>query len=705
MKKKSVKISKNTALLEIGVEEIPFSYIEPALKQIESFTLERLSEIGLNYSKLETFATPRRFVLVIKDMSTQSEEKLEEISGPPLKAAKNENGQWMQSAIGFASKNKTFPDKLAVKKTEKGEYLFFAKKIKGEKTEKILLSLFPEIIRNISFPKNMVWEQSGFKFARPIRNIAALYGAKIIKFQIADVVSSNWTIGLHTYDNSKIKVETPDKYFSKMKNRYVIIDNNERKLVLKKSIVDVVNKIGHVIEDDSLLNEVNYLLEYPSAVLCKFDKKYLELPKEVLTVCMKKSQKCFAVCDKKKQFTNYFINVKNGPAKHIDIAREGYERVVGARLADANFFYSNDIKKGLESNIEKLKGIIFHKDIGTVYEKVERIFQTALSINSNFCLSIDEKLLEKTVMLSKADLPCEMVFEYPELQGTMGKIYALKSGQPKELADAIQEHYYPLFAGGKLPKNSLALIISLADKLDSLAANFAIGLEPSGSADPYGLRRSAIGIVRMLVEVFPKSNFSGIIDKSFEVLPEKIKENQNFKSAKDKLLNFLWQRIENTFDGQYQKSEIKSVVGAAKLAGFKELGALSEKLKFLKAAKEKGDFTQIAESFKRINNILSKAKKDNADISQDVRQDLFSQNEEKNLFASLQSTKNEIESFIINNEYNKILEKVLEISPVINDFFEKVLVMDKDENLKKNKIALLSQVKKLFELFLDFSEL
>jgi glycyl-tRNA synthetase beta chain len=353
--------NERIALLEIGTEEIPTSYIEPALKQIEQTTLKEFANLNIKHGSIKTFATPRRLTLIVENLSIKSEDKSEEILGPSWKAAKDINGQWTQAAKGFATKNGTMPDKLNKKITEKGEYLSFTKKTKGEKTETLLTVIFPKIISSISFPKAMVWEESEFKFARPIRNIIALFGKKVIKFKIADVNSSNWTIGLHTYDRSKIKIDSPENYMTVLKNKSVLVDQNERCEEMKKSIEFVVKSVGTVVADEALVDEVNYLVEYPSAVLCDFDKKYLDLPSEVLTVCMKKSQKCFAVNDKSGKFLNCFVGVKNGVSKYLDIAKEGYERVVAARLADAEFFYKNDLKSDLNANIEKLKGVDFHK--------------------------------------------------------------------------------------------------------------------------------------------------------------------------------------------------------------------------------------------------------------------------------------------------------------------------------------------------------
>ncbi|MDR3195748.1 MAG: glycine--tRNA ligase subunit beta [Endomicrobium sp.] len=698
--------NERIALLEIGTEEIPTSYIEPALKQIEQTALKEFASLNIKHGSVKTFATPRRFTLIVENLVVKSEDKTEEILGPSWKVAKDANGQWTQAAKGFAAKNGTTSDKLNKRITEKGEYLSFTKNTKGEKTGKLLTVIFPKIISGISFPKAMVWEESGFKFARPIRNIIALFGKKIIKFKIAGVDSSNWTIGLHTYGRSKIKIDYPENYITALKNKSVLVDQNARREEMKKSIESVVKGVGSVISDENLVDEVNYLVEYPSAVLCNFDEKYLDLPPEVLAVCMKKSQKCFAVNDKNGKFLNCFIGVKNGVSTYLDIAKEGYERVVTARLADAEFFYKNDLKNGLDANIEKLKGVVFHKEIGTVYEKMERVKKIASFFNKEFSMQIDETSLERSVMLSKADLVSEMVFEYPELQGAMGKIYALKSGESADVAESVEQHYWPLSASGKLPSNKLASLISLADKIDTLAANFSIGLEPSGSADPYGIRRAGVGFIRIVAEILPNKELSSAIEKAFEFLPENVKSNPKSKTSYEKLINFLRQRIEGILESEgYSFDEVKSVLGVLGNNKFKDLGSLLPKLAALKNARQKGDFSSISAVFKRINNILSQAKKQNIAVLDAINESLLVEDAEKNLFDCVKKTKAEVVGYISQNKYAEIFDKVLEIKPSVDGFFEKIMVMAEDVKIKSNRISLLNYTKDIFAEFLDFSAL
>jgi glycyl-tRNA synthetase beta chain len=704
----ATKIFKN-ALLEIGTEEIPSSYIEPALGQIENFAIKILKISRVKYEGLKTYATPRRFVLLIEKIAEKSEEKLVEITGPPLKVAKDEQGKYTKAAVGFALKNGTIPDKLVVKITKESKYMFFIKKIKSEKIEKLLPKIFSEIIKNISFPKTMIWEKSGFKFARPIRSIVALYGEKIIKFKIADVTSSNWTIGNHTYDSSKIKIDSPENYITKMKNKSVTVDQNFRYEEIKNTIRAVVKNIGTVIYDEELIREINYLVEYPSAILCKFDEKYLSLPSELLMTCIKKTQKCFAVNGKNNMLLNYFICVKNGVSKYQEVVKNGYEKVVSARLMDAELFYNNDLKNKIVINAEKLKDIIFHKEIGTIYEKIGRIKKIAAFLNKEFNMKVDNVSLEKAIMLSKADLTSEVVFEYPELQGIIGKIYVLKLGGEKDIASSVEQHYWPLNTSGKLPSNKIAVLISLADKIDTLVTNFSVGLEPSGSEDPYGLRRTGVGFIRILKENLPDSNIGRIIEKVFEFLPKNVISNPKSKNAYDRLVNFLGQRIENILKIEmYNPSEIKAVINTSmgnKLNILGSMQLLYQNLNALRNARAKLSFTSITTTFKRISNILNQAINKGMDVSKPVDSDLLIDESEKALYVAVKNAGFEIKNYALKNKYKKTFDKILELNPLIDNFFKQVMIMAKDESLRLNRISLINLIKNVLFNFMDFSRI
>lgn len=696
-------------LLEIGTEEIPSSYIAPALEQMQKFVNDMLTEKMVSFGEIKTFATPRRLVLTIADVEEKSKDSVQEFNGPSAKAGKDANGNWTQAILGFSNKHQVKPEQLVIKDTPKGQYYTYSKKIKGEKATKILAEIFPVIIQKIYFPKTMVWESSCLKFARPIRTIVAMYSDKIIKFSLAGgaIKSSNKTIGLHTLTTKPIIIKSADDYKKTLQNNCVLVDQKKRKERIINSINEVANTISaKAILDESLVNEVNQLVEYPTAVLCKFNEKYLKLPPEVLITCLKKQQKCFAVKDSMGKLTNYFINVRNGKSDNLDIVRAGYEKVVVARLEDSVFFYDNDIKKPFEQSIERLKGLIFQKEIGTVYEKLTRIKTVANFINEENKLNINKDTLTRVIDLSKTDLVSEMVFEYPELQGIMGRIYSKVAGESDDVSKAIEQHYWPLSASGTLPESILSVVVSLADKIDTVAADFAIGLEPSGSADPYGLRRMAIGIVRMIREFLPETDFEKILDIALNSLPEKIKEKDTFATAKQRLVKFFWSRIENIYENEgYKFDEVKAVIIPSQKLGLKVLGDIKKKLDALQNLRKESSFESITTIFKRANNILNQAKKQKLNISDIVKPDLLKEEPEQNLYNQYVVIDKQLEELLSKKDYANAINKLNDIKPYLDNFFEKVMVMCEDENIKINRISLINYITEKFNSFVNLSSL
>ena len=536
-----------------------------------------------------------------------------------------------------------------------------------------------------------------------------MYGDKIIKFSLADgaIKSSNKTIGLHTLTTKPIVIESADVYKETLQNNCILVDQDERKQRIISSINEVANSISaKAILDESLVNEVNQLVEYPTAVLCKFNEKYLKLPPEVIITCLKKQQKCFAVKDSMGKLTNYFINVRNGKSDNLDIVRAGYEKVVVARLEDSVFFYDNDIKKPFEQSIERLKGLIFQKEIGTVYEKLTRIKTVANFINEENKLNINKDTLTRVIDLSKIDLVSEMVFEYPELQGIMGRIYSKVAGESDDVSKAIEQHYWPLSASGTLPETILSVVVSLADKIDTVAADFAIGLEPSGSADPYGLRRMAIGIVRMIREFLPETDFEKILDIALNSLPEKIKEKDTFATAKQRLVKFFWSRIENIYENEgYKFDEVKAVIIPSQKLGLKVLGDIKKKLDALQNLRKESSFESITTIFKRASNILNQAKKQKLNVSDIVKTDLLKEEPEQNLYNQYVVIDKQLEELLSKKDYANAINKLNDIKPYLDNFFEKVMVMCEDENIKINRISLINYITEKFNSFVNLSSL
>jgi glycyl-tRNA synthetase beta chain len=688
------------ALLEIGTEELPAAYIAPACGQLARSAEEFLKTHRLAFTAVKTYSTPRRLTLFIEGLADKSEDRVEEFTGPSAKAGKDASGNFTPAAKGFAGKHGIPVEKLAVKTTEKGEYLCVVKKIPGEKTEKLLVTAFPELIKKINFPKTMVWEESRFRFARPVRTFLALYGAKVLKFSLAGIKSANWTIGLHTLSRKKIVIKNPEFYLTALKNNCIIADPAERKEVLRKAVAAASQRAkGKAIEDEDLMDEVTNLVEHPVTILGAFDEKYLALPPVVLINCLKKKQKFFAVVDESGKLVNSFIGIRNGISEHQDVVRVGFERVLTARLADAEFFFQKDTRTPLMAKAEKLKGVVFQQKLGTVYDKITRMEQTAIAIGSHIG-GVSATDINAACKLAKADLVTDMVFEYPELQGVIGRIYAEHDQEPEQIATAVEEHYWPLTADGRLPETMLSTVLSLADKTDTLVGDFAVGLIPTGSADPYGLRRMAAGILRMIMEKELQLSLQQLAEKAFSALPPQIKEKA--PTVVDQVMDFLRQRLENLMEAKgYRFDEIRAVLAT----GYDDLIDVQKRLAAVKQIRAAADFAPLAGAFKRASNILKQAEKMNIEVPVAVDENLFREDAEKNLYAGVRQMEADVQGLLAKKEYMEALQKMVGLKPAVDQFFEKVMVMADEENIRANRLALLEYATGLFFKILDFSQL
>ncbi|MCB4791631.1 MAG: glycine--tRNA ligase subunit beta [Elusimicrobia bacterium] len=689
------------ALLEIGTEEIPASYIEPAMEQLGETIKKSLELHQLPYQEIRSYATPRRLCVVIKKLNEKTQDRLEEYSGPMLTIAKDQNGAYTQAARGFASKYNVSVEKLIIKKKEKGEYVCIEKKIPGRKAEDLLKEVFPDAIKKLSFPKSMVWEESGFRFARPIRTVIALFANKVIKFSVAGVKSNNYTFGLHTISRKKITISTPERYETELRNNCVLMDQKKRRAELERVMENATKHMkGDVVVDQDLLREVNYLVEHPVAIVGTFDEKYLKLPQEVLINCMRKKQKFFPVINK-KELTNHFIGIRNGISENQNVVKEGYERVLSARLSDAEFFFHQDTKRPLAEKAEKLKGVVFHdKLLGdrTMFGKINRVKKIASFLNDrlNDNVKVDGSRIERACMLLKADLVTEMVFEFPEMQGVIGRIYAEHDNEDKDVSQAVEEHYWPLVNDGKLPKTGLGTILALSDKLDTLTGYFSVGIQPSGSADPYGLRRLAAGILRILIE----KQFPVRIKELIDIL--KSSGWQISQEVEKSIKDFLKLRIENIFETKgYKFDEVRSVLATED----DDLLDIQNRLEALKKIRKLPDFEPLATAFKRTANILKQAKKNNFEIPGTVDENLFKEEAEKKLFLSIYNLENNLKVSLDNKDYMAVLKQMVTIKPDVDEFFVKVMVMAEDISLRANRLAVLKYIENLFFKVLDFSQL
>lgn len=688
-------------ILEIGTEEIPAGFIEFALADLKQDTQKKLDGASLKFKEVSTYATPRRLTLRVSGLADKQQDQTKEAYGPPVNIAYDDKGNPTKPALGFA-KSQGVDIKHVVKvKRDRGEFLAVIKKFKGQKTDKLLKEILPDLILSIPFRKSMKWGDGEITFARPIRWVLAIYGGKTVTFELEGLKSASKSYGHRFMHPKGFKVTSWEDYTGKLEKGYVILDQDRRKSDIVKGVNEIARKIGGKIsEDEELLETVTNLVEYPLVLKGDFEKEFLKLPKEVLISVMKNHQKYFPVNNarNKNKLLPHFIFVCGTPVKDPDVVAKGNERVIRARFTDARFFYDEDKSSPLGDKVGELKGMVFLSDLGSYFDKTERIKKLAAGIAKNIGYKGSIKDVETAAFLSKADLATQMVFEFPELQGIMGKYYAELSGEKKEVARAIEEHYMPISRDGELPGSDIGSIVSIADKTDSISACFISGLIPTGTQDPYALRRQAIGIINIILERGYHLSLCDIFDVSLNTIIKQT--NKKFKESKENvlgsILDFLTERFRNIMiDKGYSQDVVDAVISVElddPLEAQRKIEALS---KFRKAP----DFEALGIAFKRVVNIV----KDHSRTA--VKESLFLEAVEKELYDSFNKVRDKVNSEISEKNYEKSLLIMKNLKVPVDNYFEGVMVMDKDPKLKKNRLSMLSQIKELFFKIADFSKL
>lgn len=526
-----------TLLFEIGTEEIPARFMSGAFEYMETFIQDKFKEYRIDFEKVRATGTPRRLVLFVEGVAEKQRDLEEEVIGPPAKVAFDATGKVTKAGEGFARAQGVSIEDLKVKQTPKGEYVYVVKKEKGKPTKELLPDILKEMVLKFPWPKSMRWGKRKIRFARPIHWFLALLDNEVIELNISDIPSGNVTYG-HRFLSPKPKqVNSPQDYPEIMKNSYVVFDHEERMAMIKDQIQQEATKVGGVPDEDpDLLHEVTFLVEYPVSTTGKFDKKYLDLPQEVLTTTMKSHQRYFPVFNRKGEILPYFIVVNNIITDDMDLITRGNERVLKARLADAKFFYDEDKKTPLMEMLEKLKNVVFQEKLGTSYEKVMRFREIANKLAEKLAPEKKEKV-DRCALLCKADLESQMVNEFDELQGVMGREYAYAQGEDPEVAEGIFEHYLPRFSGDNLPTTDTGAIVGIADRIDTIVGCFGIGLTPTGSEDPYGLRRDALGIIQVILHKGYRISLSELIDQALDLLQDKVEKAPD--EVKKEVLNFF----------------------------------------------------------------------------------------------------------------------------------------------------------------------
>lgn len=689
-------------ILEIGTEEIPARFMPGALEQFKEQALEMLKSNRLAFNEVQTFGTPRRLALFISNLAGVQEDREERTKGPSKDAAFDANGKPTRAALAFAEKQGLQVDQLKLERYGKKEYLVALRKIPGEKTPELLREALPSLLKSVVFPKNMVWEQSKVRFARPIRWILCLFGEEPITFSYAGLFSGRETRGHRFLNPGPFVISNPSHYFSCLKECGVILDHKQRRLLIKGKVEEAARSLDSVAcLDDDLLQEVTFLVESPEAIPCSYPQNYLDLPREVLVTTMQSHQRYFPVEDEKGAIRPFFIAVSNNGAAPTENIRRGNEKVLKARLADARFFYDEDQKVSLEERVQDLKNILFQEELGTLYEKTERMQKlTGVYLEKITGLTEEERQASlRSAFLAKADLTTHMVGEFPELQGIMGREYALRSGETIETAKAIFEHYLPRFAGDVLPSTIGGAVVALADKADHLAGCFAVGIRPSGSQDPYALRRHALGILHILLYHRLPFSFKELIRQALLLLKKKLSHlsEEEIASLTEDIRRFAWQRLRYLFQEEGLDYDlIEAVLSTPQ----DTITSLAERVRFLQANRENEDLKNAASAYIRVANLARNASPGIIPLEEHLIED-----GEKQLFAALVSAEEEIRLAFAEGDLAGALQSMSRFRGPVDSFFEGILVMAEEEKIRNNRLALLKKIRDLYLQMADFSKI
>ncbi len=666
------------ALLEIGTEELPARDLSLAVEQIRELAPDLLAQARLRYESLYVAGTPRRLVLYIRNLASCQEEEEMVVKGPPASAAFDPEGKPTRAAIAFAEKQGVRVEDLQIREYEDKRYVVAVVRKKGEATPSVLAELFPRLISSLRFPLTMRWNESGVRFSRPIRWIVALFGARVVSFEYAGVRSGRTTRGLRPEGSPAIEIPRAEDYFRAMEEAGIVVDLEKRREEIRRQAAELASEVGGLIPDDpALLEEVTNLVEKPTALRGSFDPAFLRLPQEVLITVMKKHQRYFPVLSQEGKLLPYFIAVRNGDTRHLDIVRRGNEEVLRARFSDADYFIATDLKKPLEEYLPKLGGLTFQERLGSMLDKVSRLERLVPWLCRRLGLSEEEsQKASRVARLCKADLATQMVVELTSLQGTMGRHYALHWGEDPEVAEAIFEHYLPRFAGDSLPRTIPGTVVGIADRLDSLVGLLGAGLAPTGSADPYGLRRTALGLVQILVDKGISLSLREALAEAARLLPLAI-TGEILQEA----LEFIVARMRGLFQERgYRPDLIEAVL--AERADNPYLAWVT--LQDLARWAQKPEFPAVMTAFIRPARIV----KDVPELLP-LRPELFTEPAEHDLYRAYLEAEEKRRKV---NDIDGLFALLMPLVEPIDRFFYEVFVMVEDREIRENRLALLQRI-------------
>lgn len=678
-------------LLEIGTEEIPARFMPNVLAQFESIAIEKFAELRINHGEVRAVGTPRRLALIVRDLAQEQTDRKSENKGPSVKIAFDETGAPTKAAQGFAKGQGIDVSQLVVK----DGYIYALVHESGQAVQQLLPLILPEIIQSINFPKNMRWGNLDLRFVRPIRWLIALFGTELIPFTIAEVSTSNFTYGHRFLSKGKIGISSVNDYFDKLADNHVMVDQEVRRQVIREQIEKIALSQGGIATiDEDLLEEVIYLVEYPTALCGRFEDKYLTLPPEAVITPMREHQRYFPVVSKEGKLLPVFITVRNGGSDYIDIVRHGNERVLRARLADAQFFFEEDRKIPLEHRLEKLKAIVFQEGLGSLHDKTLRLEGLSKIIAEE--ANLDQTLLpsiERSAKLAKADLVTGMVYEFSELQGIMGREYALLSGESTEVATAIFEHYLPRFSGDQLPQSSAGRMVSIADKIDNIVATFSRGLVPTGSQDPYALRRQALGIVNILIHAQYHISLKKVVNHAMDLIG--ITEHERRDKLQQDIQEFFRLRIKNVLADENVRYDI---IDAVLAAGHDDIYDTWLRAKAVGQECGSEAMQKTIHAFTRAANLAKNS------VTDQINEKLLSTEAETDLYKAYVIAQNEVSRHRANRNFNDVLAAIAALAVPIDAFFGSVMVMVEDVEIRNNRLALLKSIASLTADIADFSK-
>lgn len=719
-------------LFEIGTEEIPAKFMPNILAQLKELAEKKITELRIPFESVKTYGTPRRMTFIASGVAEAQEDSTVEAKGPSAKIAfvnGDIHGEPSKAAQGFARGQGVDVKELVVR----DNYVYAIKHLAGQPVKELLPGLLMDILTSLNFPKNMRWADHDFKFVRPIRWLVALFGEEVIPVEITGVKSGKFSRGhrflrrsavdaamehesfidaakavlgnaaakaknavasaaLGTY--GAVEIPNADAYEKTLYDNFVMVDQDARRELIRQQVTDMgVAEGGHAEINEDLLEEVNYLVEWPTALCGNFEEKFLALPKECIITPMREHQRYFPVLAEDGSLLNKFITVRNGGKEHLDIVAHGNERVLRARLSDAEFFFDEDRKQSLADRLEKLKTVSFQEGLGNMNDKSNRLVQAADMLAMAINAKVDKEKLERAALLCKCDLVTGMVIEFTELQGVMGREYAKLDGEAPEVALGIYEHYLPRFAGDELPQTDIGRLVGIADKLDNICATFSRGLAPTGSQDPYALRRQALGIINILLDANYHVSMYKVIAGSLYLLNIPAEET---KKLVPQIAEFLKQRLRNLMiDQGIRYDVVDAVMAEERNDDFADLVARAQALNSFVAAEEAPALIQAAT---RVANLCKKIEEETA-----INPQLFVAPAEGELHDAAVASSKEVLAATVKYDYAAVLAEATKLVAPINKFFEDVMVMDEDVRVKNNRLALLSAVKDITHAVGDLS--